>query len=175
MKRIEWYHETSWLNRALTGGGAFLITLDPEGVPNPMTIGWAQVGIVWSMPVMSVWVRLSRYSYECVRSSNTFAVSVPRPGTHRDALALCGSTSGRDRDKITDAGLETIAGQSIETPILAECALHYECEIISRTQQVLDDFAPGAESVLKTFYPEGDHHLIVLGRIVESYITEEPS
>jgi len=136
-----------------------------------MTIGWAQVGIVWSIPVVTVLVRESRYTYACLQSSESFAVCVPRPGEQKEALALCGTKSGRDLDKATAAELTLVPAQTIDTPVIEECGLHYECGIVARTQQSRGDFAAKAEDVLETYYPNGDHHLVVVGRILDAYTT----
>jgi flavin reductase (DIM6/NTAB) family NADH-FMN oxidoreductase RutF len=171
MKKIEWYEETVWLKTALSSGGAFVVTKDERGKANPMTIGWAQLGIVWSEPAMSVLVRESRYTHACITHSSTFSVCVPRPGDLKDALLLCGTKSGRDMDKAAEAGLTLAPAQTIDTPIIEACGLHYECEIIARTQQSRDDFTDRADKVLQTYYPKGDYHLIVLGRILDAYTT----
>lgn len=171
MNRIEWHQENAWLNTALSSGGAFVVAKDPSGKANPMTIGWAQVGIVWSIPVMTVLIRESRYTFECVNHSNSFVVSVPRTGELKDALLLCGTESGRDIDKAQEAGLALAPAQQIDTPILGDCGLHFECEILARTQQTKDDFGESASRVLRTYYPQGDHHLVVFGRILEAYTT----
>jgi len=171
MQSIEWHQETKWLEAALAGGGAFVVACDENGKANPMTIGWAQVGRVWSVPAMTVLIRESRYTYTCVHHSESFAVCVPRPGELADALRLCGTESGRDMDKAEAAALSLVPAQEISAPILEACGLHYECEIIARTQQARADFGSAAEQVLETYYPQGDHHLIVVGRIVTAYTT----
>ena len=171
MKKIEWYEETEWLKRALSNGGAFVVAKDANEKANPMTLGWAQVGIVWSVPVMTVLIRESRYTHACITHSSTFSVCVPRAGELKDALLLCGTKSGRDMDKAVQAELTFAQPQTIDTPIVEACGLHYECEIIARTQQVRDDFTDKADKVLQTYYPKGDHHLIVLGRILNAYTT----
>lgn len=171
MRRVEWYQETEWLGAALSGGGAFVVAKDDKGKANPMTIGWAQVGIVWSIPVLSVLVRESRYTHSCIRHSESFAVCVPRPGELKQALGLCGSKSGRDMDKASAAGLRLVPAQRIDAPIVEDCGLHYECEIISRTQQTRADFGDRAGPILEKYYPQGDHHMIVHGRIVDAYTT----
>jgi len=167
---IEWCEETEQLQAALSRGGAFLIVNDVEGRANPMTIGWGQVGIVWSRPVFTALVRESRYTHKCIRGSETFTVSVPRAGEFKDELLLCGTKSGRDLDKVSEAGLSMLPGQEIETPIIEGCFLHYECRILARTQQTRPDFA--SDEVLKQFYPNGDHHLVVFGEIAAAYVTE---
>ena len=171
MNRIEWHQETEWLSAALTNGGVFVLAKDAAGRANPMTIGWAQAGVVWSMPVMTVFIRESRYTHGCVTASKTFSVCVPRPGELKDALQLCGTKSGRDIDKAAEAGLRLIPAQTIDTPVIEECGLHYECEILARTQQTRDHFTEQAGQVLATYYAEGDHHLIVLGKILDAYTT----
>jgi flavin reductase (DIM6/NTAB) family NADH-FMN oxidoreductase RutF len=170
-KRIEWYEHTAWLNEALRTGGAFLVAVDADGKPNPMTIGWGQVGIVWSVPAFTVLVRESRYTHGCIRHASAFTVNVPRPGDLADALKLCGSMSGRDIDKAADAGLSMVPATEVEGMVIEQCPLQYECRILARTQQHLDDLA--AEEVLRTFYPHGDYHLVVIGRIIAAF-AEQP-
>jgi len=171
MNRIEWDEGIERLKAALAGGGAFVVANDANGKPNPMTIGWAQVGIGWSVPVLTVLIRESRYTHACIRASDTFVVSVPRPGELTEALQLCGTKSGRDLDKAAAAGLALAPAQTVETSIVEACGLHYECEIIARSQQTRDDFGERATPILETFYPKGDHHLIVFGRILAAYTT----
>jgi len=50
-KKIDWYEGIGPLQEALSTNGAFLVTRDETGRPNAMTIGWGQIGIVWSRPV----------------------------------------------------------------------------------------------------------------------------
>ncbi len=168
MKRdIGWDEGSARLHEALTGYGAFIVAVDADGKANPMTIGWGQVGIVWSRPVFTALVRVSRYTYGCLQASETFTINVPRPGELKEALAFCGTKSGRDCDKAAEAGLTMVDAKAVEAPIIDECALHYECRILARTQQESSDFASG--EVLDRFYPNGDHHLIVFGEIVAVY------
>ena len=165
--QMAWSERTDLLRDALSQGGAFLVANDDNGRPNPMTIGWGQVGIVWGRPVFTVFVRKSRYTFECVRSSETFTVNVPRADELKDALILCGTKSGRDVDKVVEAGLTMIQGRTVDTPIINECILNYECRIIARTQQVKEDFS--SDEVLAQYYPKPDHHLVILGEIVDAY------
>ncbi len=170
MKRdIEWDEGEKALREAFAQGGAFIVAVDPNGKPNPMTIGWGQVGVVWGRPVFTALIRASRYTNECLRSSGTFTINVPRPGGLRDELVFCGTKSGRDLDKSAGCGLTLGPGGAVETPIVEGCGLHYECRIIARTQQERSDFA--SDDVLDQYYASGDHHLIVLGEIVAAYRT----
>jgi flavin reductase (DIM6/NTAB) family NADH-FMN oxidoreductase RutF len=171
MKRdIEWAEGTRRLAEALTKGGAFIVAVDSNGMPNPMTIGWGQVGVIWGRPIFMALVRLSRYTYECLQSADSFTINVPRPGELKDELMLCGTKSGRELDKAAECGLTMVPGKEVETPIVDQCALHYECRIVARTQQERPDFA--SDSVLDQFYANGDHHLLIFGEIVATYMSD---
>ena len=121
--------------------------------------------------MFTVLVRESRHTHECIRTSDTFTVSVPRAGEFKDELLVCGTKSGRDFDKAAEAGLTMVPGQEVETPVIEGCVLHYECRILARTQQTRPDFS--SDDVLGQFYAKGDHHLAVFGEVVAAYVTEE--
>ena len=167
--RIRWDQQTEWLKAGLAGNGVFLNANTPAGKVNPMTIGWGQVGIVWSIPVFTVYVRKSRYTYECLQTAVSFTVSVPRLGELADELMLCGTKSGRDLDKAQACGFTMIDGQSVDTPIIGECGLHYECKILARSQLEVPDIV---EDDVMRFYESNDLHQIVLGEIVAAYVIE---
>ncbi len=135
-----------------------------------MTIGWGQLGIVWSRPVFSILVRQSRFTHECLKTASSFAVSVPAPGTLKQELALCGTKSGRSLDKFHAAGLTATPSRCIETPIVGECLAHYECRILARTQQAVAHFA-GDEIIDRFSYKDGDTHGVFFGEILTSYTT----
>ncbi|MBE0635967.1 flavin reductase [Candidatus Bipolaricaulota bacterium] len=167
--RIRWDQETHWLKAGIAGNGAFLNVNTPDGRVNPMTIAWGQVGIVWGRPIFSVFVRKSRYTYECLQSAQSFTVSVPRLGELADELALCGTKSGRDLDKVQACGLMLVPGRSVDTPILGQCGLHYECAIVARAQFEAPDFV---SKTIHRKYESTDLHQITLGEILCAYITK---
>ncbi len=169
-ERIRWDQQTEWLKAGLAGNGAFLNVKTPAGIINPMTIGWGQVGIVWGSPIFTVYVRKSRYTYECLQSAGSFTVSVPRLGELADELTLCGTKSGRDLDKAHACGFDLIPGEAVDTPIIGQCGLHYECSIVARCQ--LEEAGIASDSV-RRFYKVPDLHQIVLGGILAAYVTEK--
>jgi len=164
---IQWDEGSSRLREAFAAGGAFILAVDRSGKVNPMTIGWGQVGVVWTRPIFTAYVRESRYTHECLLAADTFTINVPRAGELVDELAFCGTKSGRDLDKTAEVGLKLAEGRAVDTPILADCVLHYECRIVARTQQKRADL--DSEEILGRFYPRGDHHLVVFGEIVAAY------
>ena len=53
-----------------------LVSQGNQGIPNAMTIGWGQVGIIWRKPIFTVLVRPSRYTYSLIEQSGDFTVNV---------------------------------------------------------------------------------------------------
>jgi flavin reductase (DIM6/NTAB) family NADH-FMN oxidoreductase RutF len=150
----------------LSNGGAFL-TVAAEGGLNTMTIGWAQLGIIWGRPVLSVMVRISRHTYGLIEKAPDFTVSVPWVDMKKE-LAFCGSKSGRDLDKFKELDLKTAPARSVATPILQCPGLHYECRILLKTPmdpRLMD-------SSIEKVYPKKDYHTIYYGQIEACYETD---
>lgn len=151
--------------KKMSGEGVFLTA--GEEKPNTMTIGWGSISVYWGMPIFIIPVRHSRHTFELLEHGQTFTVSVPPKTEKMDkALALCGSLSGRDCDKIAQAGLCMQAATQVKTPIVAGCDYYYECQIMYSTDLMLDELT---EDILRTCYPGGDAHRLYFGKIVAAY------
>lgn len=152
-------------------GGAFLVTGEQA---NPMTIGWCQWGRLWNAPMCTVFVRKSRYSHELIKNGY-FTVSVPAVGTMKQELAICGSKSGRDTDKLAALGLQVLPGKTPYNHGIAGCAIHFECRVCLTLE--MDGHLPElAEEYRSRFYqPEanvgtdGDPHTVYFGEILAAY------
>lgn len=153
----------SKLCEALEGPGAFLV-VEKAGRVNAMTIGWAQAGVVWGQPMMTVLVRPSRHTHAMLDGAQGFTVCVPRRGELKKELAFCGSKSGREHDKIRACGLTVKSGYS-GLKYLDGCALVYFCESFARTEMKAGTVA---ETARGKYYPEGDLHSVYFGRIVKA-------
>jgi len=108
--------------KALSAGGCLLVA-GFERV-NPMTIGWGEIGIVWGKPVFTVLVRPSRFTFGLMEDADEFSVNVPGEAL-AEACMLCGTRSGRDIDKMAEAGLAAEPGIALGVPTIAECPVHY--------------------------------------------------
>jgi len=159
---------TSETMQQMHAEGLFLTTKSREA--NTMIIGWGGINVYFRRPIFIVPVRLSRYTHELIEASTHFTVSVPRPGELTKAIAFCGSKSGRDYDKFAECGLTPVPGRASEVPVIAECPLHYECEIIYKQHMDKDQLAPQIDSEV---YPNSVYHTFYFGQIVECYSTEE--
>ena len=77
---------------------ALLTAGDRDGC-NTMTIGWCQLGRLWSIPVCTVYVRPERYTFQFMESQDYFTVSVMPLSHKQTTMQVCGTQSGRDIDK----------------------------------------------------------------------------
>lgn len=147
---------------ALSNPGLLLVSLDKRGRPNVMTIGWGSVGIYWGKPIFVVPVRTSRYSYECLTKLGEFTVNV-LPRKLAEAASFCGTVSGRDHDKFTEAKLTAAPSLKVRPPIIEECLLHYECRVVH-----MNDLAPASmtREMLGRSYPDRDYHHFFFGEIL---------
>ena len=129
---------------------------------NTMTVGWGSLGTMWGRPFAQVVVRPIRYTYQFVEEHDTFTLCA-FPEDCRSALQLLGTKSGRDVDKIAEAGLTPIASTRIAAPGFAEAELIIECRKI-----YWDDLDPARflNPDIKRHYPQKAYHRIYFGQIV---------
>jgi len=154
------------LCEALEGAGAFLVVADKKGRVNLMTIGWAQLGVIWGEPVMSVLVRPSRHTWSLLETAAHFSVCVPRRGELKKELAFCGTKSGRDYDKARACGLKLRDGAAKGLKYIDGCALVYQCELYGRAPLARESLAPAA---LKKYYePAETPHTLYFGKVLKA-------
>ena len=154
----------SQLCHSLQDGGALLVSLDESERPNPMTIGWAQLGIIWGKWICTVLVRPSRYTYGCCNATGDFTVNVPYP-THADETLFCGTKSGRDYDKFAECGFTAAPATSGEvvSPYIAECGLVYECKTKHFNELIPQQLS---SDIVASAYPAGDYHRLYFGEVL---------
>lgn len=144
-----------------------LITAGDEEKINTMTASWGAMGVVWGVNTVTVYIRQSRYTKEFVDKNDTFTISVLGE-EYRKALNLCGSVSGRDRDKIKESGLTPLfldgAPAFEEADMVMVCKKMYE-DIID-----VDRFAD-AENKEK-WYGDNDYHTMYIAKIEKVYVKE---
>lgn len=143
---------------------ALLAAGDKSGC-NAMTIGWCQAGRLWNLPVCTVYVRPERYTYQFMEKSAMFTVSV-LPESAREAMAVFGTKSGRDLDKIKACGLTVRYGAG-DAPFFEEA----EKVLVCRTLFV-QDMAPECvrdDRILAHYGAKGGWHRIYTGEVLEAY------
>ena len=149
--------------------GVFLNTKKGK-IINTMIIGWGGINVIWGRPIFIVLVRDSRATYDLIESSNEFTVSVPLNDNLKREIGICGTKSLRDMDKFKECNFTPVKGRKIDTPIIAEVGLHYECKVIYK-QTLNQDVVP--QIVKSRYYNKTANHTVYYGEIVDQYIYEK--
>ena len=118
---------------------------------NTMTIGWCQAGRLWGLQTCTVYVRPARYK------------------DMKNAMALCGTKSGRDMDKIKECGLTVRAGAG-GAPFFEEAELVLVCRTLyAQDLEPACVLPAGEEKILPSYGAKGGWHRVYTGEIVEAY------
>ena len=144
--------------------GAFLTVKSGDEI-NTMTIGWGSIGVIWSIPIFTVAVRYSRHTYDLLKNTDEFTVSIPIKVNMKKELSYCGTKSGKDVDKFKECNLSFKNGIKVNTPIIKDCELHYECKIVYKQAmepETLDN------NIKEKYYSSNDYHVLYYGKIVSA-------
>ena len=150
-----------------------LITSGTAESFNTMTASWGAIGFVWKHPVAFILVRESRYTFQFLQREQNFTLSVFEE-KYRYALNICGTKSGRDTDKVAEAGLTPM---SLLSGMMAfgEARLVVECRVMFEQLMDTQNFTTAfKEDILASCYAKdaSRHHLFV-GEIVNIYIKKQ--
>ena len=130
---------------------------------NTMTVSWGTLGVLWARPVVQVFARPQRYTREFLDAYPTFTLAL-FPDTYRPALQVLGTKSGRDGDKIAEAGLTPEASTCVAAPSFAEAELIIEAKKLFA--QKIDPASFVDPAMATTHYPTLDFHTHYFGEIV---------
>jgi flavin reductase (DIM6/NTAB) family NADH-FMN oxidoreductase RutF len=139
----------------------FLLTAGTKASFNTMTCGWGALGTLWNRPIALVFVRPTRHTYGFMNRADRFTLSF-FPEKNRPALKFCGSHSGRDCDKVQQAGL---------TPVFSKTGFIYfrEARMVLECRKLyFDDLKPNRflEKAIERNYPGKDYHRFFVGEIL---------
>ena len=136
---------------------------------NAMTVGWGSIGTMWNKPFVQVVVRPVRFTYEFMEKYSTFTLCT-FPEKYKDALRLIGTKSGRDGDKIKNAGLTVITSEVVEAPSFKEADMIIECKKMYYQDM---DHTAFLDEKIDALYPDKDYHRIYFGEILTLRFPEE--
>jgi len=140
----------------------FVLTAGDMEKFNSMTVAWGSIGGMWEMPFVQVVVRPTRHTFGFMNESATFTLC-SFPAKYRKDLAIIGSKSGRDGDKIALTHLTPVKSAVIAAPCFKEADLVIECRKIY--WQDLDDRNFLSEKIAAQ-YPQMDYHRVFFGEIL---------
>lgn len=132
-----------------------------------MTASWGGIGVLWNKNVFFCFVRPQRFTKEFIDASDTVSLSF-FDEKYRRALTFCGRNSGRDCDKINEAGL---------TAKITDGAVFFEearLTIVGKKLfcQYMDKESFCDKSLIPMHYPDGDFHMAYVCEITGMYVNE---
>ena len=146
----------------MIGDEKMLISAGDRKKFNTMTASWGALGQIWGQRSATVYVRPQRYTREFLDACQLFTLSFFSPDCSK-ILELCGSKSGRDTDKVAEAGL---------TPYFVEGTVAFEqavlvlvCRKLYRMPFTEDGFV--VPEVAPEFYPGKDFHIMYTGAVLK--------
>lgn len=138
-----------------------LVSAGSRQKANTMTVSWGGVGVLWGKNVAFIFVRDSRYTKELIDAGDLFSISFLGE-EYRAAMQYCGSHSGRDEDKMENAGLTWNYKHSI--PFIDEGNFILLCQKLSATRITEDSFLSPA---VREWYADGDMHTMYVAEIID--------
>ena len=142
--------------------------LDPEtGKYNTMTASWGGVGVLFHRPVAYIFIRPQRYTKTFVDKTDTVTLSF-FAGKEKKALQLLGTKSGRDCDKIKEAGLSPfLDGKAVG---FTQAQTIFVCRKLYADALKKEGFF--ADKIPNEVYSAGDYHTLYILEI-EKVLTKE--
>lgn len=127
------------------------IAKDSKGKHNPITLGWTMI-VSGDPPMMAVSIGKGRWSLQAFRLSKQFVIAFPSEHQRAETM-LFGTKSGRDMDKLAEAGAPVQPAKAIDGVLLAEAVANFECRLAGEM-------------------PAGDH-VIFVGEVVQAHLNED--
>lgn len=144
----------------LIGDDWMLVTAGTQDKVNTMTASWGGLGVMWNKPVAFVVLRPQRYTKEFVDAQESFSLTF-YGADQKKTLAYLGRVSGRDEDKIEEAGLTLQFDQGIP--------YFEEAEIVMEVKKLYADvYKPECfieKSLDEKNYPDKDYHTMYICEI----------
>ena len=147
----------------LIGKDWCLITAGTADSFNTMTASWGSMGFLWGKPVVTIFVRPQRHTYGFIETNDTFTLSFFKE-EYRKALTICGTKSGKDTDKVKEAGITPFA-PSQDCVSFKEARLVIKCKKLYKSLLSEDNFID--KSIIPTWYKDGDFHYVYVAEIVD--------
>lgn len=152
----------------LIGKEWMLITAGDSTSYNTMTASWGGIGWLWNKPVAFIFVRPERYTHEFIEKNVRLTLSF-FPEDYRSALQICGSKSGRDCDKVKEAG---ISPKQLESGAITfnEARMALDCRKLFKAEMEQANFLD--KELLEKWYhdkPGGGFHTVYVVEIENVY------
>lgn len=154
----------------LIGDEWMLVTAGNKDSLNTMTASWGSIGNIWGRPAAFMFIRDTRYTYQFLKQEDGYTLSF-FDKEYKEALTICGTKSGKDTDKIKEAGLTPI-----ETPSglksFAEARMIIECKKMFVQELDYNNFTDNYKEKImeETYNNEPSKHQLFISEITNIWI-----
>ncbi len=139
------FHELFYPRQAL------LVCASFGGKTNLTTAEWV-TPVSEKPPMVAFSLHTTSLTLDLVCSSMEFVLAIPTEKM-RDAVLLCGTTSGKYIDKFEEAHLGQVKAKRVGAPLILEAIANIECKVLS--------------------YSSAGDHTLVIGEVVEVHPPKE--
>ncbi len=153
----------------LIGKESMLITAGSKTHCNTMTASWGFMGEMWGKECVSVVVRPQRYTNEFLKENEYFTLCFfGEDDRAKEIYKVCGTTSGRNTNKIENLGL-TVCG-SDKVAYFGEARMVIVCKKLYCAELKEECFV--FPETAEKFYPQKDYHYQYIGSVERIYVKE---
>lgn len=138
-----------------------LVTAGNESAYNTMTVSWGSVGELWGLDTATVYIRPQRYTEQFTNENDYFTISFFPEELKQQIHGVCGSKSGRDTDKVKEAGITPKFNEN--APYFEEAKLVLICKKTAKSKFEPSQFIDNDK--IEKWYPQKDYHNIYYGAI----------
>ena len=129
------------------------------------TSQWGLMGFLWNRPVVTMYIRPSRYTFEFLRSVDRFTVSF-FPQEMAPALRYCATHRGWNEDKLAGSGL--VPERIGDYVLFSQSNLTFACRRLY--MRPMDESLIMDKGIVDEYYEDKDVHWSFSGQIEHVYI-----
>ena len=135
---------------------------------NCLTVSWGGFGVLWGKNVAYIFVRHSRHTFEFLEKTKNVSISF-LSDEYKKAKGLIGTLSGRNCDKMKEAGLNYEYNETFDISYIKEAEYCFNMQTLYSIDLPIDSLD---QAILDRYYPNGDIHRMYVCEIKE-YISKK--
>lgn len=135
---------------------------------NSMIISWGGLGTIWNKPVVTVYVKPVRYTYQFMENNEYFTISF-YDEEYRSDMSILGSKSGRNIDKVS---LTKLTPNFLENAVsFKEAKLTIICKKIYYQDMDVNNIISADDNFFQNeidrFYRNEPIHRMYIGEVID--------
>jgi flavin reductase (DIM6/NTAB) family NADH-FMN oxidoreductase RutF len=124
--------------RLIEPGPVVMVTTSQRGRANVMTMSWHTM-LDFDPPLIGCVVSDRDFSFKALKATKQCVIAIPTAELAAKAVKV-GNSSGRDIDKFKTFGLTPVPASRVKAPLIAECYVNIECEVVDTSMVGKYDF-----------------------------------